>query len=252
MKFKISLLSLLLITLILSCKFTHEPKVVISQSSQYYSVAVSDDLPPDAEVDSIISIYKLGVDSIMDEIIVISNENIFRSQPSGALNNLIADAMLLEISKVTEVHIDIALYNYYGIRHALPKGAVSLGRVFEILPFENQNTLVHLNPKGIKGMIDYIYNTGGQPLSGMNIKYIDSVSYEVEIAGEKLDTTKFYWVATSDYAANGGDNMSFFKDSDSIFYTGVLIRDNLIAYLKDINTNNETLEPDTLLRISFE
>lgn len=251
MKIKLFTISFLFLLIITSCKFSHEPKVVVSIASQQYEVIKSDKLSPDAEIDSIISIYKKGVDSIMNKVVIYSKQSMDKSKPSGPLDNLITDAMLSEINKVVEMPVDIAFYNYYGIRQILPKGKVVIGNIFEILPFENQTTLVHLNPKGMRAMLQYMYRTGGQPISGIDITYIDSLNYKVIIGDNDWDSTKYYWVATSDYAANGGDNMNFFKESDSIFYTGVLLRDNLLNYIDIINNNGDLLEADTLLRIRF-
>ena len=244
------IISLLLFTMI-SCNFSHEPKVVLNESAQYYSVSKDLNILADTEYDSIIAIYKVGVDSVMGEYIVDSEQGLSRKRPSGALNNLIADAMRIEISKEVDFNVDFAMYNYYGIRNTLPKGKIIKGNIFEVLPFENQATLVHLSPKGMKELLTYIYKSGGQPISGLEIEYTDSINYNATIGGNKFDTTAYYWVVTSDYAANGGDNMSFFQESDSIFYTGILIRNNLLSYLENLNAKNLKLTADTVSRITY-
>ncbi len=225
--------------------------VVIDDTSTYIKVN-SDELEPDSDFVNIINSYRNGVDSIMKDIVVFSTSNMQRNKPSGSLDNMVTDAMMYEVNKSLDLQIDFAMYNYYGLRRPLPKGEVSRGNVYELLPFTNELTLVHLSPLGLRGLLKYVYSKGGNPFSGIQILYIDSLNYAVSIKGEPLDTAKYYWVATSDYSANGGDKMDFFQENDSVYYTGILIRDAIFHHFDSLKTNNIELEPDTLLRVEFE
>ena len=54
-----------------------------------------------------------------------------------------------------------------------------------------------------------------------------------------------YYVATSDYLANGGDNMTFFKESTIKFDIEYKLRNMLIDYFKKVdilpNITTETI-----------
>ena len=51
-----------------------------------------------------------------------------------------------------------------------------------------------------------------------------------------LEENKTYYVATSDYLANGGDNMIFFRDSKIKYDLDYKIRNLFIDYFKEIDT----------------
>lgn len=248
---RILLFSVIILIGVWSCNSNKDQMYVVDDTSTYIKVN-GNEIAPDSEFVSIINSYKKGVDSVMLDIVVVSNSSMKRNKPSGSLDNMVTDAMMFEVDKSIELDIDFAMYNYYGLRRPLPKGEVNRGNVYELLPFTNELTLVHLNPKGIKGLIKYVYSKGGNPLSGINIHYVDSVDYNVSIQGEPLDTSKYYWVATSDYSANGGDKMDFFQDNDSVYYTGILIRDAIFHHFDSLKSNNIILEADSTLRVEFD
>ena len=53
-----------------------------------------------------------------------------------------------------------------------------------------------------------------------------------------LDTAKKYKVLTTNYLANGGDQMDFFKDCKLIYDTELLLRDVIINYIEETGKNN--------------
>jgi 2',3'-cyclic-nucleotide 2'-phosphodiesterase (5'-nucleotidase family) len=58
----------------------------------------------------------------------------------------------------------------------------------------------------------------------------------IEINGKPVEDDKIYYVATSDYLSNGGDNMTFFKESDLKFDMDYKLRNMLIDYFKKADT----------------
>jgi 2',3'-cyclic-nucleotide 2'-phosphodiesterase (5'-nucleotidase family) len=76
-----------------------------------------------------------------------------------------------------------------------------------------------------------------QPLSGMTFTIAkDNTAKNIQIQGKPLDINKVYYVATNDYLANGGDNMSFFAKNIQKFDLNYKLRDVLIDYFKEVDT----------------
>ena len=78
--------------------------------------------------------------------------------------------------------------------------------------------------------------------------YIDkttSTINKIEINNQSLNDNQIYYVATSDYLANGGDNMTFFKESKIKFDIEYKLRNMLIDYFKKVdilpNITTETI-----------
>jgi hypothetical protein len=57
-----------------------------------------------------------------------------------------------------------------------------------------------------------------------------------------LEVSKIYYVATSDYLSNGGDNMTFFLKNEGTFDLDYKIRNVLIDYFKEIDTLSVSTE----------
>ena len=139
--------------------------------------------------------------------------------------------------KVTETHkADFCLLNYGGIRASLPKGAIKRKDIYQLMPFENELVVVELADTDFYRVLDYLKISGGHPIS--NIK----LAVNKDRITHNLDLNKTIRILTSDYLANGGDKMSFFKDSVSHTKTGLKIRDILLLECEKIDTIQTTID----------
>jgi 2',3'-cyclic-nucleotide 2'-phosphodiesterase (5'-nucleotidase family) len=134
--------------------------------------------------------------------------------------------------------IDLCLLNHGGIRAILPKGNVTSRTAFEIMPFENNLVVLAMKGEQIADIAAYIIKEKKpQPLSGMTFTIAkDNTAKNIQIQGKPLDINKVYYVATNDYLANGGDNMSFFAKNIQKFDLNYKLRDVLIDYFKEVDT----------------
>ena len=71
---------------------------------------------------------------------------------------------------------------------------------------------------------------------------------DILVQGKALDLNKVYYVVTSDYLSNGGDNMTFFKKGVSRTDIDYKLRNIMIDYFKDV----DTLKIDSTIRITKE
>lgn len=136
-------------------------------------------------------------------------------------------------------NIDVCLLNNGGIRTVIAKGDVTTRTAYEVMPFENSLVIVGLTGKEIKTLAEYfIKDKKPHPLYGMKI-YIDKTTLainKIEINNQPLDENRMYYVGTSDYLANGGDNMTFFKESTIKFDMDYKLRNMMIDYFKKVDT----------------
>ena len=73
-----------------------------------------------------------------------------------------------------------------------------------------------------------------------------------KVNGKPLKENENYWLATNDYVAEGGDDMSVFTKRAEIIKSGIKIRDLLIAHLEKKQKSGETLSAKLDGRISNE
>ena len=193
-----------------------------------------------SELDSLIAPYKAAMDSQMEELIGKANYNLEKEAPESPLGNFAADVVfeagLQYGAKTKDIGPDamkksICLLNFGGLRSTINKGDLTIGNVYELMPFDNTLTLVKLSGDQMRALAIYIFEAHGQPVSNAWFQ-LSSNSQAMKIGGEAYDFKEDVIVVTSDYLANGGDKMNFFKDPIRKWDSGILMRDVFIDYIK--------------------
>ncbi len=164
--------------------------------------------------------------------------------PSG---NLVVDAMLAA-NQAGAKPADIALHNNAGIRADIPKGPLTYGKLYEMLPFDNVLTAMDLTGAQIKAILEHATSCPRVNIlvAGMSFVYDcnkrsgERVS-NILIRGAPLDPQKVYRVQTIDYLANGGDGQSTFTQGKNLVY-GEPVIDVVVAYVKKHSPVNPTVE----------
>lgn len=167
---------------------------------------------------------------------------------NSSAGNLMADIMLLEANPIfqkrTGKSIDFALMNHGGIRAAISKGNVSARTAYEVMPFENNISVVELDGKAVLQMIGYIIKSKrAHALSGIQVVLNRDESIKtIKIQGQPFDVDQHYFIATSDYLVSGGDDMVFFKNALTITDTDYKIRNAMIDYFSKVDTLTPTVD----------
>ena len=128
--------------------------------------------------------------------------------------------------------INAAFINFGGIRSYIPKGDITVGKIFELMPFDNLVVLQDLTGLQLKLFLARVCEKGGWPVSiGLTYSIKDKKLGDALIDDKPIDDTAIYTIANSDYIANGGDNCDMLKTiaKQNINY---LMRDALIEYVK--------------------
>ena len=171
---------------------------------------------------SIITPYKTGVDSIMNEVLCISKIEMTKGKPESLLGNFVTDLCLQQYSDIA----DICVMNNGGLRSTLTKGKITRGDIYTLMPFENELIILELDRESYLELLQYITKRGGEPFSGVKIIMDENgtiLSQSLDLSNNKVK------VLTSDYLANGGDKMSFFTGKKQEL-VGVKVRDAIINH----------------------
>ena len=75
---------------------------------------------------------------------------------------------------------------------------------------------------------------------------------DVTINNVPFDSTKTYKVVTSDYLANGGDNLFFLAEAKQRQYVQLKLRDAILEYCKQLKAEGKLIDPKLDKRISNE
>ena len=137
--------------------------------------------------------------------------------------------------------IDMVLLNHGGIRSSISKGNVTIKTAYRVMPFENSIVIVELKGHQIGDLVSYLIKSKvAHPISKIKLtidKDYNLIDYKIK--GNKVESEKTYYVATNDYLYYGGDGMTFFKPSDSLYVLNYKIRNALI----DTFIEKDTIDP---------
>ncbi len=190
--------------------------------------------------------YKKTHDDQMYAVIAKSEGALVKSDVESTLGNFFCDAVIYETKKLLgkdSANLDVAIFNKGGLRNSLPKGNITIGNIFELMPFDNEVVLLKLSGHQFKDMCYKIVEKGGIPIGGMRLTMKGTIATDITVNGKPFDESNEYWVVTSDYLSNGGDNYSFFKDAKEKKETKVLLRNMIINYCEDITKLDQTIKP---------
>lgn len=188
-------------------------------------LTITRDLEEDSLLAGIIAPYQQQLSEQMNQVIGYAGCDMYKARPEGRLGNFLADAGLEFGQNLFRDSLDIeliSLFNHGGLRAPINKGEILLRHLYELMPFDNQFVLIKLHANRKTELVNYLRKSGGEPLAGFT--YSDSL-----ISGD-------FWVVTSDYLADGGDNMTFFSEPLMRVDTGVLLRAYLIERVRETDT----------------
>ena len=201
-------------------------------SGQYYKINKKLDSIRDPDIIAIIKPYKIQLDAKMNEVIGYS-AGLKKGKPESTLGNWVADVIADRAARETKEKIDFAVQNYGGLRlEELVEGNITLGKMYELMPFQNFLTVITVKGDTVKQFFDRMAEYGGWPVSrNVRFKIKNGKATDIVINGEPLKPDKKYKIALPDYIANGGDKCFMLKGKPQIV-TAVLIRDALIDAVK--------------------
>jgi 5'-nucleotidase len=199
-------------------------------------------IQPDPKVQKIVDEANEEVAPIVKEVVGYTDVPLTRaSDAESNLGNVVTDAMNRRADEL-EGDVDFAFTNSGGIRSDIDQGDVTRGQVFETLPFQNVLTTVTLTGEQVVQILETGVSGrhGIVQVSGLRFTYDPAApvgervrSVTVAETGEQLDPDATYRVVTNDFMYNGGDDYTTFqKGADPVFYSGVLLSDALVSYLR--------------------
>ncbi|MCX8019295.1 MAG: 5'-nucleotidase C-terminal domain-containing protein [Chitinophagaceae bacterium] len=231
----------------------------VLQSVQYKNYRINREVPvSDTTRFSFLNPYRDSLANIMNQIIGYADMTLEKQQPEGTLGNFMADAYLTMAKDKYQTHVDAAFMNYGGIRLTqLPAGPVTLGKIYELMPFDNVLILQKVKGEVLQQFLDLIASRGGWPVSGLTMQIqkeepgkSDYKAVNVKIQGKPLNPDAEYIIANSDYIANGGDNAEMLRSIPQIS-NGYLMRDALVDYIKKLKSEGKNIRVTLENRVSY-
>lgn len=246
MQRKIFFVSFLQVLLILSigCKTQYKP--VQSRFTNLKVGAGTDSSRTPLITERFLKPYRKGIQDSFSKVLTTTPIAMVKKRPGGSLGNLVTSAMLGYYYQYMDTHKKkdgelppcFVLMNYGGIRlKEIPKGPITVGKIFELLPFENTIVQIEISGSTLANLLRTINKTGGWPSLDVNFPYESENEQENKSTAslEEIAAEPSVLLITNNYIAQGGDNCSVLKtlpQQDS----QILLRNAVINYLKDKKT----------------
>ncbi|MFN8347233.1 MAG: 5'-nucleotidase [Spirosomataceae bacterium] len=242
---RIILPSAVLLTVILSSCTSY----FISKPAQMRAVVVSDTVtaaesPLSRQISAYLAPFHDSMYVRMNTVLVKSPRRLSKGVPESELGNLMADILREMGQEKYGKPVDVAITNNGGIRTDFPAGNITLGNVYEVMPFDNELVAITLSGETMKKVIDYLAQRK-EPQSGLTL-VIDKATNqpkEVLIGGKPLDRQRTYTLVTSDYMAISSDMAAIVKTNQGFQILGYLMRDAIADYLRRKGQQNQELDP---------
>ncbi len=202
---------------------------------------ISDALAGDPALEALAAPYRRQVEARVAEVLGTAAQTLTEGSPEGSLGNFAAEAMLAAAA-AAGAPANMALTNNGGLRVPIFAGPVTVGDLYELMPFENMLVVLTLSGVGIDSLAQQIAREGGEPVAGLSFVLDGRRAREVRIGGRPLDPAATYRVATSDYLAGGGADYTAFDGASDRQVLSVTLRDAFIQHVRRLGTLTPVLD----------
>jgi 2',3'-cyclic-nucleotide 2'-phosphodiesterase/3'-nucleotidase len=222
--------------------FTTYQGKVTRQSVSYELVPTVTSVPEDPAIKAIVDGYnnqltaKLSV-VIGKALVTLDGERADVRTKETNLGNYVADWMRISTGA------DIAFEDGGSIRVSIPVGDVTVGTVYNVLPFDNILEILEVKGSTLKLALENSVSSypaqGGwfAQISGFSFTFdpskpVGSRVVSITKDGKPMDMDAIYKLCVQDYTALGGDGYSMLVGTKIVYKTSEWNRDGFVAYIK--------------------
>lgn len=201
-------------------------------NSHIKNVGLDQSYPSKIEVASIIQPYSDSLTAEMGEVIGRADTSFDLSYPNSNLMNWAADAIFQQETQTVKLREPvIVLLNAGGLRSSINRGAITVGDLYKLMPFDNVVAWVRLPVE----RIPEIEKNLSQQAKGVALANATFEKGTIKVNNLLPEHTHIN-VITSDYLALGGDKMTFFLQPESVNISQRNMRDVFIQAVKQQGT----------------
>ena len=191
-------------------------EMIYTDATDLYSTA---NPSVDSEVQHVVNQANLAVGAEFNKKIGIAANELTRSQNLRPFSDSSLGNWTAEVTRKA-VNADFGFVNNGGLRCDIPKGDITVGTMFQFMPFDNTIVTLKMTPAQIKVILEQAVQDNGKgiQLSGLSFTYDPNrpnMQRVVDIKkadGKQLDNSTQYLVATNNFMGAGGDGFLEFTD----------------------------------------
>jgi 2',3'-cyclic-nucleotide 2'-phosphodiesterase (5'-nucleotidase family) len=219
-----------------------------AENVQYSNYRIQQNAVENKSLTPIIKPYSDSVNKLMNVVIGYNESQLERKRQGNTLGFFITDAYLEMARQKVDAKVDAAFMNSGGIRLPdLAAGAITQGKIFELMPFDNLMVLLKIEGSLLKQYLDTLAANDGVIESGITMQIINKTAQQVMVGGKPLDLNADYTIAHSDYVVINSNLLKGVHRTTN----GYLLRDAILEYIKQNNSNGKKITVSNTDRISY-
>ena len=220
---------IVIIFLALSCTPKHW--VLTESKTAAIPIDSTTEVLADQRMVDFITPIKKDLDKEMNLVIAQTTEEMRGGKPESLLSNWSSDIYLSAASQYLKSPVDLAVVNMGSFRASLPKGNITVGNIYQLMPFENELVILWLKGSEVLKLLQIFALEGGQGVAGVKMEIMDGKAVNCLIQGKPIDNDTLYSIATNDFLAGGNDRMIPLATPEKRVDTGMKIRNILMEHI---------------------
>lgn len=223
----------------ISLVYSRQEKKVIASTVQALEVPVKD-ARPDPEIAAIVNGSQSEIAPVKNMPLGKTVEALSHDRYGLSVLGQWSSDVMRSVTKA-----DIAFQNGGGLRTSIPAGDITMGNLYEVMPFDNTLVTMDLTGEQVMAVLNHGINNaklGTVQFSGLQV-LIDSSnpwgSQVIEVrlnGGALLDPEATYRIVTNDFMADGGDEFFMLKQGRNITDTFIPVREALAEAVRKAGT----------------
>jgi 2',3'-cyclic-nucleotide 2'-phosphodiesterase (5'-nucleotidase family) len=237
---------------VLELKIQRETNRIVqkTRSHELKTVFSGPDNPADPHVTGIINKYNNRIKDVFTQVVGETTVDLVQNRRGEANEgNLLCDAMKRETGAA------IAFFNSGGLKINIPRGKITMEKIYELLPYDNVLMTMDLTGRQIKDLLEHgasLPHGGILQVSGISVTYdlnkpAGERAVNICVGDSPLNLTNVYTVTTNDFLAAGGDGYTTFKEGKNIRY-GDNLRNIFVEYIKKHSPVHPKIEGRIIIR----
>jgi hypothetical protein len=220
----IQILMYLIVIVFVQCKTHIKVKEV-----KTYPIIVRNNSGVQAKVWEHIKPYQTQLSNKLSDTLIFNAYELDKKGKNPGLGILTSEAMIMLADSLFGKKDYVVWINRGGLRTELSKGFLTVGNIFELMPFDNTLCMTEIN--------ETLYKENDDVLKNKDFIIIDRDKSSSKKLEEKMK--KGCYLLVSDFLMNGGDGLKI--SSNNARCSNYLIRDAIIRYLKIKRKFSDTL-----------
>lgn len=215
------------------------------QTIYYYPFYdITENLASDSLISAHLDSYRDGYNDVMGVPIARVVETLKLGQPESSFGNLLSDVIRFRAARELKTYVHIGLINNDSIKLNLNTGPLTLGELYEMMPYDNHLVILTLTGDQVVTLANRIAELGGEPVSGIRMRISNNRAMGLLVNSETVRSDSLYTVATSNYLARGGGGLFpvLTEAKERLEMSDLLIRDIYREYFHNLRELNPQMD----------